>query len=121
MLPNLRDDFVAPIPEAERADMILAYHAQLNSADDEVRIRAAKAWSKYEYEPSSVHMPVLWYHLTIRMATSRLYVDPEYLARAEGDEFAKFVVIEATAHDLLNLQAFSVHSPVSRITTSLTK
>jgi proline iminopeptidase len=40
---------VAPIPEAERGDMILAYHAQLNAVDDETRVRAAKAWAKWEY------------------------------------------------------------------------
>ena len=44
----IRDEYVAVIPEAERGDMILAYHAQLSSADDEVRLRAARAWSKWE-------------------------------------------------------------------------
>jgi len=44
----LRDEYIAPIPEAERKDMMLAYHAQLNSADSETRIKAAKAWSKFE-------------------------------------------------------------------------
>ena len=29
--------------------MMTAYHAQLNSADEETRLRAAKAWSKWEY------------------------------------------------------------------------
>ncbi|TRM64426.1 Alpha/Beta hydrolase protein [Schizophyllum amplum] len=70
LFPEAWDEFLEPIPEAERGDMILAYHAQLNSADDEVRTRAAKAWSKWE------------------MATSRLYVSPDYIARAEADEFA---------------------------------
>ncbi len=46
-----RDDYVAPIPIEERKDIVLAYHAQLNSVDDETRIKAAKAWSKWEYVP----------------------------------------------------------------------
>ena len=46
-----RDDYLAPIPEAERGDLILAYHAQLNCADDEVRKNAARAWSRWEYVP----------------------------------------------------------------------
>lgn len=50
-----RDEYIAPIPESERHDLILAYHAQLNSVDDEVRIRAAKAWSKWEYVFSQVN------------------------------------------------------------------
>ena len=43
-----RDEYLAPIPEAERHDLILAYHAQLNSADEETRLTAAKAWAKWE-------------------------------------------------------------------------
>ena len=43
-----REEFIAPIPEAERQDIVLAYHAQLNSVDPDVRTRAAKAWSKWE-------------------------------------------------------------------------
>jgi len=44
-----RDEYIAPIPESERNDMILAYHAQLNYVDDQTRLKAAKAWAKWEY------------------------------------------------------------------------
>ncbi|OCB84646.1 proline iminopeptidase [Sanghuangporus baumii] len=70
LFPEAWDEFVEPIPESERKDMILAYHAQLNAVDKEVRIRAAKAWSKWE----------MW--------TSKLYVDPDYIARATEDDWA---------------------------------
>jgi proline iminopeptidase len=70
LFPEAWDEYLAPIPEAERGDLILAYHAQLNSVDDETRIRAAKAWSKWE------------------MVTSKLYVDPVHVAQAEKDDFA---------------------------------
>lgn len=43
-----REEFIAPIPEPERHDMVTAYHAQLNAADDETRLRAARAWTKWE-------------------------------------------------------------------------
>lgn len=43
-----REEYIAPVPEAERKDMLLAYHAQLNSVDDEVRLTAAKTWAKWE-------------------------------------------------------------------------
>ena len=46
-----RDDYLAPIPEDERGDLVLAYHARLNSADDEVRKNAARAWSLWECVP----------------------------------------------------------------------
>lgn len=48
LFPEAWEGFIAPIPEAERGDMMLAYHAQLNSEDAEVRLRAARAWSKWE-------------------------------------------------------------------------
>jgi len=70
LFPEAWEEYIAPIPEAERQDMILAYHAQLNSVDDQTRIDAAKAWAKWE------------------MATSRLFVDPEYIAEADKDDFA---------------------------------
>ncbi|KAJ3714579.1 proline iminopeptidase [Lentinula guzmanii] len=70
LFPEAWDEYLAPIPEAERHDMILAYHAQLNSIDDSTRVQAAKAWSKWE------------------MSTSKLYVDPSYIHRAESDVFA---------------------------------
>ncbi|THV07330.1 proline iminopeptidase [Dendrothele bispora CBS 962.96] len=77
LFPEAWDEYVAPIPESERHDMILAYHAQLNSADEETSINAAKAWSKWE------------------MTTSKLYVDPEYIKRTEEDQFANaFAKIE---------------------------
>lgn len=47
-LSRHREEYLAPIPEGERQDLILAYHAQLNSVDDATRIKAAKAWSKWE-------------------------------------------------------------------------
>jgi len=45
---SLRDEYIAVIPEPERQDMMLAYHAQLNSADEGIRLKAAKAWAKWE-------------------------------------------------------------------------
>ena len=47
-LLSIRDEYVAVIPEEERGDMVKAYHAQLNSPDEEVSRRAARAWSKWE-------------------------------------------------------------------------
>lgn len=85
-----RDEYVAPIPEPERHDMVLAYHAQLNSADDEVRITAAKAWAKWEMSTSKLYGTNTNSLLYIsRDLISFLVVDPEHIARAESDEFAK--------------------------------
>jgi len=50
MFPDKWEEFVAPIPEAERGDFILAYRQRLTGADKNEQLRAAKAWSKWEAE-----------------------------------------------------------------------
>ena len=42
LFPEAWDDFVAPIPEEERGDMMQAYHKRLNSEDEAIRLEAAK-------------------------------------------------------------------------------
>lgn len=41
-------DFLAPIPEAERDNLIAAYYKRLCSQDTEVRRKAARAWTQWE-------------------------------------------------------------------------
>ena len=48
MFPELWETFLAPIPEAERGDLIAAYHKRLTGSDRAEQIRAAKAWSVWE-------------------------------------------------------------------------
>jgi proline iminopeptidase len=48
--PDKFEDFLAPIPEGERGDLVEAYRKRLTSADRETQLRAAKAWSKWEGE-----------------------------------------------------------------------
>ena len=50
IFPDKWDEFVAPIPEAERHDFVAAYHRRLTDADPAVQLPAAKAWSKWEAE-----------------------------------------------------------------------
>jgi len=70
LFPEEWDNYLAPIPEVERGDMIKAYHNRLNSSDEQTRLIAARAWSKWE------------------VATSKLTVGPEDIARAEKDDWA---------------------------------
>jgi proline iminopeptidase len=46
--PDKFDDFLAPIPEDERGDLVEAYRKRLTSGDPQVQLAAAKAWSKWE-------------------------------------------------------------------------
>ena len=50
IFPDKWEDFLAPIPAAERGDLVAAYHRRLTSSDSGERLAAAKAWSKWEAE-----------------------------------------------------------------------
>ncbi|KAF7771777.1 hypothetical protein Agabi119p4_6088 [Agaricus bisporus var. burnettii] len=78
LFPEAWDEFVAPIPESERDDLISAYHKRLNSDDEATRKAAAKSWVRWE------------------MSISKLYIDPNLIAQADDDFFADaFARIEA--------------------------
>ncbi|MFL6656861.1 MAG: prolyl aminopeptidase [Massilia sp.] len=46
--PELYEEFVAPIPEAERGDLLTAYASRMLSNDPDRYWPAARAWSRYE-------------------------------------------------------------------------
>ncbi|HEY0621686.1 prolyl aminopeptidase [Sphingomonas sp.] len=50
MFPDKYARFVAPIPEAERGDLLSAYHRRLTTGTREAQIEAARAWSLFEGE-----------------------------------------------------------------------
>ena len=54
IFPDAWEGFLAPIPEAERDDLVRAYYERLTSEDDEVRIGAARAWSTWEGSTSTL-------------------------------------------------------------------
>ncbi len=70
LFPDAWEHYLAPIPEAERGDMIAAYHRRLTSEDETVRLEAAKAWAIWEG------------------GTSYLHIDPNYTASHGDPRFA---------------------------------
>lgn len=48
LYPDKWDDFVAPIPEAERGDLLTAYRKRLTSDDAAEQLQAAQAFSSWE-------------------------------------------------------------------------
>ena len=48
MFPDKWIGFTAPIPEAERGDMVAAYRKRLTGEDPAIRLEAARAWSLWE-------------------------------------------------------------------------
>jgi proline iminopeptidase len=57
MFPDAWERFCAPIPPAERGDMISAYHRRLTSTDRRVQAQAAAAWSQWEGDTISLRGP----------------------------------------------------------------
>jgi proline iminopeptidase len=70
MFPEAWDAYLAPIPEAERGDLLSAYHARLTSSDRSVALEAARAWSTWEG------------------STSCLFPDPDLIKKMGDDAFA---------------------------------
>ena len=64
------EGYLAPIPEAERGDLLAAYYRRLTSDDPAVRQEAARAWSVWEG------------------STSCLFPNLELIAKTGGDEFS---------------------------------
>ena len=48
LFPDLWEQYLQPIPRAERGDMMKAYYRRLTSRSADVRVRAARAWSVWE-------------------------------------------------------------------------
>jgi len=70
LFPDAWEKFIEPIPTVERSHLMSAYHRRLTGPNEAEKLRCALAWSKWE------------------MNTSRLYVDPVTLAKAEEPQFA---------------------------------
>jgi proline iminopeptidase len=57
LFPDAWARFCAPIPEAERGDMIGAYHKRLTHHDRRIQAEAAAAWSQWEGDTISIRGP----------------------------------------------------------------
>lgn len=57
LFPDAWQRFCAPIPEAERGDMMAAYHTRLTHADRRIQAEAAAAWSQWEGDTISIRGP----------------------------------------------------------------
>jgi len=57
LFPDAWQRFCAPIPPAERGDMMAAYHKRLTHPDRRVQAEAAAAWSQWEGDTISIRGP----------------------------------------------------------------
>jgi proline iminopeptidase len=65
IFPDVWENYLRVIPEAERGDMLGAYHRRLTGEDEAVRLEAARAWSIWE------------------ASTSKLFQDPDLIEHFE--------------------------------------
>lgn len=70
IFPEVWEQYLAPIPMDERADLVSAFYKRLTSSDESTRLAAAKAWSGWEG------------------ATVHLVPDPATYNRFTGDQMA---------------------------------
>jgi proline iminopeptidase len=70
LYPDAWETYISAIPEAERGDLMSAYHRRLTGDDRKIRIQAARAWSVWEG------------------ATSFLWQDTAHIESSGEDEFA---------------------------------
>lgn len=54
IFPDVWEEYERVIPEAERVNMLAAYHRRLTGADEQVRLEAARAWSVWEGSTSKL-------------------------------------------------------------------
>ncbi|NEN88501.1 MAG: prolyl aminopeptidase [Okeania sp. SIO3H1] len=54
IFPDAWEEYLKPIPIEERGDLVKAYYQRLTSADEKVRLEAARAWSIWEGSTSKL-------------------------------------------------------------------
>jgi proline iminopeptidase len=57
LFPDAWERYLEPIPQEERGDLLTAFHKRLTSADRTERLRAARAWARWEGETISIAGP----------------------------------------------------------------
>ncbi|MED7820377.1 MULTISPECIES: prolyl aminopeptidase [unclassified Francisella] len=70
VFPDMWEHYIAPIPQELRGDFLVAYHKLLTGDNEELKRKAAKAWSIWEG------------------STSKLYIDDESIERFAGEDFS---------------------------------
>ena len=106
--PDAWDEYLAPIPVAERGDLLHAYHRRLTGVDAAARERAAIAWSVWEARCATL-LPNP--KLTERFGEPKLAAA---LARIECDYFVNGCWLEPDqllrdAHRLRDIPGWIVH------------
>jgi proline iminopeptidase len=83
LFPDYWQDYIAPIPESERGDLIAAHYKRLTGDDEAAKLASARAWSVWEG------------------VTSNLLISEAAVGRFQSDEFA-LALARIEAHYFVN-------------------
>lgn len=94
LFPEAWEQYLAPIPEAERHDLMAAYHRRLTGDNELERLRAARAWSQWEgatisLEPSDAtverfgeaHLALSLARIECHYFMNRIFMEEDQLLR----------------------------------------
>jgi len=108
LFPDYWQDFIAPIPESERHDLLRAHYRRLTGDDEVARMRSAEAWSVWEGRTAT---------LTPKKEVVDFFSDPHValsLSRIEAHYFVNNIFLKpnqilADAYKLKNIPGVIVH------------
>jgi proline iminopeptidase len=87
IFPDVWEEYVKVIPEAERGDMLTAYYRRLTSENEAVQLEAARAWSVWEG------------------STSKLFPDPDLIEHF-GEPHMALALARIECHYFMNNSFF---------------
>lgn len=94
LFPDIWERFLEPIPEEEHQDLVQAYYQRLTSDDELERLRAARAWSRWEGATSTLttkatviehfgeaHLALSLARIEAHYFVNHVFLEPEQLLR----------------------------------------
>ncbi len=108
IFPDYWQDFVAPIPEAERGDLLRAHYRRLTCEDEATRLASAQAWSLWEGRTATLQLKssVVDFFGSTHTALSLARIEAHYFMH---DSFLAPDQILRDAHKLRDVPGVIVH------------
>ncbi|MBK8164272.1 MAG: prolyl aminopeptidase [Gammaproteobacteria bacterium] len=108
LFPDYWEEYLRPIPEDERGDLVPAYYRRLTGEDEIARMAAAKAWSRWEGKTSNLlprkevvdHFSEPYTALSLARIECHYFMNASYL---EPDQILR------DAHRLADIPGVIVH------------
>jgi proline iminopeptidase len=108
LFPDYWQEFIAPIPEAERRDLLHAHYRRLTGDDEIARMASAKAWSLWEGRTATLtpNKDVIGFFGSPHVALALARIEAHYFVH---DSFLEPDQIIKNAHRLSGIPGTIVH------------